>query len=28
MEKMYFDNDGFIKPVVITNEGVQKYLVP
>ncbi len=28
MEKMYFDNDGFIKPVVITNEGVSQVSLP
>ena len=28
MEKMYFDENGFIKPVVITNEGVSQVNLP
>lgn len=28
MEKMYFDNEGYIKPVVITNEGVSQVNLP
>ncbi|MFN7116343.1 MAG: glycoside hydrolase family 43 protein [Saprospiraceae bacterium] len=27
MERMYFDEKGFIKPVVITNEGVKRYRI-
>ncbi|MBC7934843.1 MAG: family 43 glycosylhydrolase [Rhizobacter sp.] len=28
IEKLHFDKDGFIKPVKITNEGVQKRTIP
>ena len=27
IDTMYFDNDGFIKPVVITNKGVAEYKI-
>jgi hypothetical protein len=28
IDHMYFDTEGFIKPVVITNEGVEKRILP
>ena len=27
IENMYFDEKGFIKPVVITKQGVEKYII-